>query len=155
METKVCCFIGPRKIDESENIVEALSNTIEKLIVNEKIGIFLFGSQSSFNKLCYDLLTQYKETYPYIKRVYVRAEYPYISDSYKRLLLKEYEDTYFPERIIGAGKASYLERNEEMIKRSDICVLYYRECGVPKKWTSGTKSALEYAIKKKKRIIMI
>lgn len=39
-----------------------------------------------------------KEEYPDIKRIYVRAEFPYINDDYKNYLLKSYEDTYYPEK---------------------------------------------------------
>lgn len=155
METKVCCFIGHRTIDETEELVEKLSSLIEDLITREKTDTFLFGSRGRFNRLCYELVTKHKDKYPHIKRVYVRAEYPYISDNYRAILLKEYEGTYFPERVIGAGKAAYTERNEELIRKSDICVIYYRETLAPAKRRSGTKIALEYAQKRNKRIISI
>lgn len=155
METKVCCFIGHRTIDETEELVERLSDLIENLINNENTDTFLFGSRGRFNRLCYELVTKHKEKYPHIKRVYVRAEYPYISDSYKAMLLREYEDTYFPERVLGAGKAAYSERNEELIRNADICVFYYRESLAPTNSRSGTKIALDYAKKQKKRIIVI
>ena len=155
METKVCCFIGHRTIDETEELVARLSALIEDLITKENTDTFLFGSRSRFNRLCYELVTNHKEKYPHIKRVYVRAEYPYISDSYKAMLLKEYEDTYFPENVIGAGRAAYSERNEEMIRKSDICVIYYRESLALTNRRSGTKNALEFAQKQKKRIINV
>ncbi|MBQ7715517.1 MAG: hypothetical protein IJT70_06585 [Clostridia bacterium] len=155
METKVCCFIGHRTIDETEVLVEGLSTLIEDLITCENTYTFLFGSRGRFNRLCYELVTKLKEKYPHVKRVYVRAEYPYISDSYKAMLLGEYEDTYFPEKVIGAGKAAYAERNEELVRNADICIIYYRESLVPSNCRSGTKIALEYAQKQKKRIIMI
>ena len=155
MMSKVCCFIGHRKIDETEELAVKLSHIIEKLITDERTDTFLFGSQSRFNRLCYEIVSEYKEKYPHIQRVYIRAEYPCISESYKEILLKEYEDTYYPDSIIGAGKAAYLERNEEMIKKSDLCVIYYRRSMDLETRRSGTKIALEYAVKHNKRIISV
>ena len=81
-----------------------LKDIIENLIVGNGVEIFLFGSRSSFNYLCRDLVTEFREEYPHIKRVYVRAEYPDISEDYEKYLLERYEDTYFPENIRGAGR---------------------------------------------------
>ena len=97
MKEKTCCFFGHRKINETEELKSKLIEIIEKLIIDEKVDIFLFGSKSRFNSLCQETVTEIKEKYPYIKRVYVRAEYPYISDDYKNYLLEADEDTYYPE----------------------------------------------------------
>jgi len=94
-----------------------------------------------------------KEKYPHIKRVYVRAEFPVISNDYKAYLLTSYEDTVYPDKILGAGRAAYVERNYEMINRSRFCVFYYDEGGVPTTRKSGTKIALDYAIKQGKKIL--
>ena len=101
-----------------------------------------------------------KEKYPHIKRIYVRAEFPYIDDSYRNYLLERFEDTYYPEKMIDAGKAAYIERNYEMINKSKYCIVFYDENYVPPKRKhsrkdlieyqpqSGTKLAYEYAVKK-------
>ena len=91
-----------------------------------------------------------KEKYSHIKRVYIRAEYPRISKNYEKYLLKNYEETYFPKHIVNAGKAVYIERNYEMIDKSDICVVYY----IPTE-KSGTGIAYKYAEIKKKKIINV
>ena len=148
-----CCFIGHRTINETEELKLKLVEIIEKLIVDENIDTFLFGSKSRFNSLCHELVTEIKEKYPHIKRIYVRAEYLNIDESYKNYLLESYEDTYFSEKIIGAGKASYVERNCEMINKSRFCIFYYDEQNAPTTRKSGTKIALDYAIKQKKEII--
>jgi len=46
-------------------------------------------------------------------------------------MLKDYENTYYPENMANAGKASYVERNQEMINKSDFCVVYYDEKYLP------------------------
>ena len=150
---KTCCFFGHRMINETEELKSKLFEIIEKLIVKNSVDTFLFGSKSRFNSLCQETVTEIKQKYPHIKRVYVRAEFPYISDDYKRYLLENYEDTYFPEKIINSGKAAYIERNCEMIDKSRYCIVYYDEKVAPTTRKSGTKIALDYAIRHKKEII--
>ena len=155
MKEKTCCFFGHRTINETDELRERLREIIEKLIIENSVDTFLFGSKSRFNGLCLELVTKIKEKYPYIKRVYVRAEYPYINEDYKQYLLESYEDTYYPEKILGSGRASYIERNYEMIDNSNYCIVYYDESTAPTIRKSGTKIALDYAIKKGKEIINI
>ncbi len=57
----------------------------------------------------------------------MRAENSYINDNYKKYLLKSFDDTYYPEKIIEAEKAVYVERNCEMINKSDFCVVYFNK----------------------------
>ncbi len=155
MKKNTCCFFGHRTINETEELKSKLNEIIEKLIVDEKVDTFLFGSKSCFNSLCLELVTKIKEKYPHIRRVYVRAEYPYISKNYKKYLLENYEDTYYPEKIINSGQASYVERNCEMIDNSQFCIVYYDEQNAPTTRKSGTKIALNYAIKQRKKIIAV
>ena len=150
-----CCFFGHRNINETEELKSKLIEIIEKLIVDEKVDKFLFGSKSRFNSLCLELVTEIKEKYPHIKRIYVRAEYSDINEHYKNYLLESYEDTYYPEYIIGSGRAAYVERNYEMIDKSKFCIVYYDEPNAPTTRKSGTKIALDYAIKRKKEVIIL
>ena len=150
---EACCFIGHRKINENEELKNNLRNIIERMVMYRNVTYFLFGSKSRFNDLCYEIVTEIKEKHPHIKRIYVRAEYAEISDAYKRYLLNLYEDTYYPQKIIGAGKAVYVERNFEMIKNSDFCVFYYNSKDMPNVRPSGTKIALDYALKQKKKLL--
>ena len=150
---KTCCFFGHRKIEVTPELKKMLYHIVESLILNEKVDTFLFGSKSEFDNLCHEVVTGLKEKYPHIRRIYVRAEFQYINDDYKDYLLESYEDTYFPKRIDGAGRAAYVERNREMIDNSKFCVVYYNEEYVSPKGKSGTRIAYEYAIGKKRKII--
>lgn len=145
-----CCFFGHREINETEELKKQISAVIERLIVDEKVDTFLFGSKSRYNDLCYELVTEIKEKQTHIKRVYVRAEFPNIDDNYKAYLLESYEDTYYPKDVIGSGKACYIKRNFEMIKSSRFCVVYCESDYNPKGRKSGTKIALDYALKHRK-----
>ena len=160
-----CCFIGHRKIEYSIELEQKLTELIESLIVEHNVGIFLFGSRSEFNSLCWEIVTKLKNKYPHIKRIYVRVEYNYDNDEIGYLLSK-YEETYFPKQIEKAGKYSYVERNQLIIKQSDYCIFYYDKDYVPSikrhskrlfdtKTNSGTKLAFDYAVRQKKKVFNI
>ena len=156
-----CCFFGHRKINETPELTERLTRTVETLITDKDVRTFYFGSKSQFDDLCHKVVTKLKEKYSHIKRIYVRSAFQHIPDWYEDSLLKHYECTYFPEHMENAGKASYVERNQEMINKSDFCVVYYDENYAPPRRKnsrrdlsdyqpkSGTKVALDYAIKKR------
>ena len=164
---KTCCFFGHRKIDETAELKDKLFGIIENLIINEKVDTFFFGSKSQFDGLCYEIVTALKEKHPHIKRIYVRSAFQHIPDWYEDSLLKHYEGTYFPEHMENAGRASYVERNQEMINKSKFCVVYYNENYAPPRRKnsrrdltdyqpkSGTAVAYEYANKRNNILINI
>jgi len=155
-----CCFLGHRKIEASQELKDRLYKAIEMLITDKKVTSFLFGSKSQFDTLCHAIVTKLKEKYTYLERIYVRAEFPYIDEHYKEYLSKSYEDTYYPDKILKAGRAVYIERNYEKINKSNFCIIYYNKKYMPPKRkqsknqvafyqpNSGTKLAYDYAIKK-------
>jgi uncharacterized phage-like protein YoqJ len=159
------CFIGHRKIENTKGLATLLNQTITELLT-KGVTTFLFGSNSDFDKLSWEVVSSLKKRYPFIKRVYVRASYPHIDKDYEQYLLKSYEETYFPLKIENAGKYSYVERNCELIDKSSYCIFYYNKNYIlplkqatksnmllPRKLNSGTKYAYEYALKKKKIVI--
>ncbi len=158
------CFIGHRTIKKNDKLISLLKRVVISLI-NNGVTTFLFGSKSEFNDLSWEIVTELKKIYPFIKRVYIRSAYQYIDKSYEKYLLQSYEETYFPPKLEKAGKCSYIERNYEMIENSNYCVFYYNEYYsppvkrktkhdmlLPSNRKSGTKIAYNYAVKKKKKI---
>lgn len=150
--THTCCVLGHREILETEALRTQVSETLEELIVDKGVQIFLFGSKSQFNSLCYELVTEMKEKYPHIHRIYVRGEFPVIDEGYYRYLLERYEDTCYPQALVGTGRAVYIKRNQIMVDNSQFCLVYYRGDYAPKGRKSGTKLALEYARKQNRTI---
>ena len=163
--SNACCFFGHRTIDETPALTARLKNAVEALIVERGIDTFFFGSKSAFDRLCLSVVTEWKKKYPQIRRIYVRAEFPDITDSYQKYLLARYEETYYPDKLRGAGKAAYVERNYEMIDKSRYCICY---CDTENNFTalqnsekqksaphakSGSVIALNYALKRKREII--
>ena len=150
------CFIGHRKIQKKEEVASSIKQTALELI-HKGITTFLFGSKSEFDDLAWQIVSDLKTNYPFIKRIYVRSAYPYIDKEYEKYLLKNYEETYFPHQLKSAGRFSYVERNFEMIDNSTYCLFYYDENYISylnqdAKRNSGTKIAYDYAVTRKKII---
>lgn len=159
-----CCFFGHRKIEVTDELVKRMEEIVEDLIVKKRIDTFLFGSKSQFDKLCLEVVTELKKKYPHIRRIYVRAEFPYIDEDYAAYLLKSYDHTYYPKQMINAGKAAYVERNYEMIDNSSQCVIYFDEKYIPSRRknirldyqpNSGTKLAYDYAVKRGLEVVNV
>ena len=149
----VVAFVGHRKIDNWEEVKARLTTCLNALIA-EGADTFLFGSVGDFNLLCYEVVSELREVYPSIRRVYVRADHDIVSDEYIEYLYNRYEDTFFPDEVLNAGAKSYVVRNQVMVKMCDVLVTH---CDVnyvpPRRTKSGTKMAVSYAMQKKKRII--
>ena len=162
---KACCFFGHRKINETPELIERITKEIEFLITENEVSVFYFGSKSQFDDLCHKVTTELKEKYPHIKRIYVRSAFQHIPDWYEKSLLENNEGTYFPEHMENAGRASYVERNQELINQSKYCIVYYDENYLPPRRKnsrrdlfdyqpkSGTAVAYDYAIRKGSEII--
>ena len=156
------CFIGHRKITQTDALISLLRETVVQLI-KQGANTFLFGSMSQFDDLSWKIVTELKRTYPHIKRVYVRAAFKNIDKTYEDYLLNSYEETYYPKTLSRAGKFSYVERNYEMIEKSTHCIFYFDKNYTPTTQSnekiisvpmrnSGTKIAYEYAVRRHKII---
>lgn len=176
---RVCCFIGHRRINYTQELQLKINSIIEDLIVNKNVGIFLFGSKSDFNNYCHRSVTMLKEKYKLITRVsytcrnetcVLESEREKKEKIYSKFLNEELlcvEREFEHNTKYSSGRAIYIERNFAMIDNSDYCVFYYDEnylpdmrkiskkcfeCYQPK---SGTALAYTYAQRKKKIIINI
>ena len=178
---KTCCFIGHRKINETEELEKRLKSVIIHLIENEKVEVFLFGSRSDFNSICHAIVTELKEKYPHIqRRAYTCRNETCVIEKERKFWEGVYSSFYKePVSLLGveeeiehktkwsSGKAQYVERNQAMINDSDYCIFYYDENYQPemRKYSkrsigyyqpkSGTSLAYAYAKQKKKQIINI
>ncbi len=166
-----CCFIGHRKITDKELVFVAVKRTVQRLILEKGVKTFHFGSKSEFDDICHLVVSELQNKYPDIVRINYncKSEYPVkpnekadLQENLRRLLkkdirLKDYESSKISNRTINAGKASYVERNQDMIDDSDYCVFFYtQEYGLTQDGTSsGTKLAYDYAVRKKKTILNI
>lgn len=153
---KTCCIIGHRDIEKTKELELKVKRIVTELIEKENVTEFLFGSKSEFADFCYGIITKYKNNCSKLKRIYVRAEYPIISDDYYKYLKTFYEDSYFYGEKLINNRFSYIRRNQVMIDKSDFCIFYFNERYTPKtKTQSGTWIAYKYAIKKGKKILNV
>lgn len=177
MAEKRCCFIGHRTIEQTDELLALLTDTIRRLILEEGVCYFLFGSRSAFDDLCHRIVTEFQQEFPNIVRVAYtrRSEYAVKAEEKVKMertwatilktevKLKDYDAEVQSDRVFSVGKASYVERNQEMIDDSDFCVFYYNESYLPPRRKrsnrdlssyqpkSGTQLAYEYAIQKSKK----
>lgn len=166
LKNKRCCFVGHRKVERTPELEKRLFVEIEKMI-NAGVDTFYFGSKSEFDRICYKIVSELKEKYNHIKRMYIRAEFSDVNEDYTNYLLESYEDTYYPDKIRNSGKAAYVERNQHMINQCDYLIVYYIDGYLPPRRrnsrrdlfdyqpNSGTKLAYDYAIQKKKNVINV
>ena len=156
----VVAFIGHRKVKDKEALVGRIYDTLTELVENEGADTFLFGDKGEFDKLCHIVVTEMQKIYPHIRRVYVRAEKEEFDKFCEELLLKSYEETYYPDRVRSSHELCYVLRNACMIECCDVLLTYCdpnyeppRKATKSKKSKSGTQMAVEYAKKRKTRVI--
>ena len=115
-------------------LIEKLRSLVAYLI---KIGVdnFIFGSNSEFDNLCYQIVSEFKTKYNIKLINYCCGKEIRLFDEVKK-----------PVNLKNAGKYVYIERNKAMINDSSIVVLYYNERYEPSSKTkSGTAIAYKYA----------
>ena len=83
-KSKVCCIFGHRQITDTKQLRDKLYQTFEELITQNDVCVFLFGSRSEFDSLCREITSELKDKYTHIHRIYIRAEYQFITESYEK-----------------------------------------------------------------------
>lgn len=144
MQYIVCSFFGDHNMNCTEEMYSRIKRTVETLITECGVDIFLFGSQNAFELLCLKAVTELKNTYTNIRRIYVRTEYKFIDDEYKKFVAKHYDDTFCPFEARNGKRIRY------MIDGSNHCVFHINGRCIAE---DGTKMAYKYAKRRKKHII--
>ena len=159
---KVCSFFGHRDTPQTDELKEKVRETVERLIVEEGVDTFLFGSRSKFDELCHIVVTELKEKYPHIQRIAYLCKHETaclvgagmsLKHQIKELTgrdvyVSEYEDIRKSDRVNSAGRASYVERNYWMVENSDYVIIYIKKNYSLSRSISGTWVVYQYAIKK-------
>ena len=150
MNSKKCCFIGHRKVENQSEVYEQVLNVVKDLIINYNVTTFIFGSNSEFDDLCLKAVNELKTQHPQIFRIAytcksesctLEAEKEIRERQYSFVLKKEVklepvdEEFHFKNKYV-AGRASYVERNYAMIDESDYCIFYYNASYTPLKKNS-------------------
>jgi len=148
--TSTLSFFGHSELEITDKLKEDLKNLIIKLITQENFGVFLFGGFGKFDELAWEIVTDVKKEYPYIRRVFVLTEEKHLNrlKRPKYLLDEEFEEfVFFPLQYNGFNKRIYY-RNVEMIKNSDKIIFYVKNTE-----NSGANKTMNYAKKLKKNFI--
>ena len=152
---KSCSFFGHRDTEQTEELKQKVRETVERLIVEEGVDAFLFGSRSKFDELCHIVVAELKEKYPHIQRIAYLCKHESgclvgegakMKQQIKQLTgrdvyVPEYEDIKKSDRVNSAGRAAYVERNQWMIDDSDFCLFYLKNSNKKR----GTQIAYIYA----------
>lgn len=176
---KSCCFIGHRIVKDKNSTIKIVTEVANKLI-SHGIYNYIFGSNSDFDQICYNVITKLKQKYPNIIRIKFLCFGETPIDNTKKEMLEKFLNGKIENTIClnvydkyiktdtnnKYGKLSYIKRNNAMIDNSNICIFYYNQNYLPdkihthnnmiiKQPKSGTKIAYEYAISKHKNIINV
>lgn len=141
---KTVTFCGHSEIYNSEPIESWLYKVTENLI-QEGADTFLLGGYGRFDGMAAKTVWNLKKQYPGVTSILVL---PYLDkkvDNYG--LSYDYDDTTYPPLENVPRRFAILKRNEWMVRESDVIVAY-----VTHGW-GGAAKTLEYAERKKKRII--
>ncbi len=173
-----CSIFGHREVEINQDILSLIKIHMEVLITKKNVNAFLFGSNSEFISLCYNLVCELKKKYKHIQIIFVpcKSETAFLQsevESFSKEIFDFYNKhnvnvnkltydafLYFNNRET-AGKASYIKRNQFMIDLSEYCIFYYdkeykpttNNFNKPVFTNSGTKIAYEYAKKKNRQIV--
>ena len=159
---KTCSFFGHRDTPQTEELKQKIRETVERLIIEEGVDTFLFGSRSNFDELCHIVVTELKEKYPNIRRIAYLCKHESgclvgagmeqrrrIKELTGRdVYVPEYEDIRKSDRVNSAGRASYVVRNYWMVENSDYVIIYIKKNYSLSRSISGTWVVYQYAIKK-------
>ena len=138
-----CTFFGHR--DCPLDIVGALSEAIEALIVEQHASVFLVGNQGAFDRLVNSVLARMQDKYPDIVCYAVLAYMPNgkaVPETLLRTLLPDGIERVPPRFAI-------CYRNDWMLSRADIVVTYIRRHG------GGAARCAEKAARQGKTVIEI
>ncbi len=88
MKYTICSFLGDGSTNSTDETYIRVKTTVEKLIAEDGVNVFLFAGHSGFELLCLKAVTELKNKYPQIRRLYVRDEYKYIDYKLKEFVAK-------------------------------------------------------------------
>ena len=122
-------------------------NLIKEITKNPTCKFYL-GGYGDFDSLCLRTLRELRKEFQDIELIFIT---PYIDKNYSKLEFAKYhyDDVIFPPIENVPRKFAVLKRNEWMVEEADLVIAY-----VKYSWGGATKT-LEYAKRKKKRIVNI
>lgn len=149
---KSCSVFGHSKIKITKELENNLKSTFKMLITQENVKYFYFGGFGEFDDLCHSIITELKNEYPEVYRIFCLSDprHQRLSKRPKWLKDEDYEEITYLDLNFDYWYTRIYYRNCEIIDRSDFVVFYVNHTE-----QSGAYKALQYAKRKKKQIINV
>ena len=141
---KTVPFCGYSKLSlKKENTLFPIICTEAERLINNGADTFLLGGYGNFDYLCAQAVKKLKDKYPHITSILV---IPYLNRTYNDEL---YDLTEYPPLERVPPRFAISKRNEYMVQKADVVIAYVKyDFG-------GASTTLNYAIRKKKEIILL
>ncbi len=142
-----CSFFGHREIDMTNELREKIKAQLIDLIEHRSASVFFFGGFGDFDNLCWRVVTELKQKYIFIKRVFCLSDPRHLRAHKRPQWLKDedYEEFIYLDLEFDYWYSRIYYRNCEIIERSDFVIFY-----VSNTQNSGAYKVLQYAQRKKK-----
>lgn len=152
VDFKSCSCFGHNKINVSKHLKEKLMSIFKELISKENVKYFYFGGFGEFDDLCHSIITELKNEYPEMYRIFCLSDprHQRLSKRPKWLKDEDYEEITYLDLNFDYWYSRIYYRNCEIIDRSDFVIFYVNHTE-----QSGAYKALQYAKRKKKQIINV
>ena len=137
----IVTFCGHSNLYDSDGSISAKLVEVLEHLVAEGADQFYLGGYGAFDSLAAKTVKDMQKVHPQIHSTLVL---PYLNRDYNEKL---YDDTTFPPLEKVPRRYAISRRNEWMVDQADVIVAY-----VDHGW-GGAAKTLEYAQRKKKRII--
>ena len=155
---KTCSFFGHRDTPQTEELKQRVREMVERLIVEEGVDTFLFGSRSSFDELCHMVVTELQKKYSHICRVAYLCKHETaclvgagmdLERQIKEITgrdvrVREFEKIKKSDRVNSAGRACYIKRNQWIVDESYVAIIHMGDLHNQHK-KSGTKAVYAYS----------
>ena len=144
---KSCSFFGHSEINVTDSLKNKLKEVLEDMIKNREYGYFYFGGFGKFDDLCWEIVTQLKQKYPFINRIYCLSDYRHLRKNKRPAWLRDedYEEFVYLDLDNEYWYTRIYFRNIRMIEISDFVIFY-----VERTENSGAYKAMKYAMKHNK-----
>lgn len=136
----IITFCGHKELYDEKEVKVWLERVTENLIVNGAETFYL-GGYGAFDRLAASVLAEQKKQYPHIELILIL---PYLN---RRKDISPCDSSIYPPLESVPKKLAIVRRNRWMVDQADVVVSY-----VLHSW-GGAAMTLEYAKRKKKRII--
>ena len=148
VDFKSCSCLAHNKINVSKHLKEKLISIFKELISKENVKYFYFGGFGEFDDLCHSIITELKNEYPEMYRIFCLSDprHQRLSKRPKWLKDEDYEEITYLDLNFDYWYSRIYYRNCEIIDRSDFVIFYVNHTE-----QSGAYKALQYAKRRKNK----